>query len=178
MIQILHAFAAEETGGISALGLDPLALLAQGVTFLLLFWVIKKFALGKIIDTLEKRRKTINAGITLGEEMAEEKEKLEERIVQALAKARDESSKIIASAQEESGRMLQEAEDKAALKADAMLKDAEARIEDEIGKARTGLEKEMVSLVADATEIILREKLNSAKDSELIKRSLQEVGRE
>lgn len=178
MIQVLHILAAEESGGISALGIDPLAILAQGVTFLLLFWVIKRFALGKIVDTLEKRRKTINDGITLGEEMRLEKDKLAEIIEQAMTDARAEAGKIIASAQEETNQMLKEAEEKAATKTANMLKDAQAHITDEIEKARKDLEKEMVSLVADATEIMLREKLTGEKDNALIKRSLQEVGRE
>jgi F-type H+-transporting ATPase subunit b len=178
VIQVLHILAAEESGGISALGIDPLAILAQGVTFLLLFWVIKRFALGKIVDTLEKRRKTINDGITLGEEMRLEKDKLAEIIEQAMTDARAEAGKIIASAQEETNQMLKEAEEKAATKTANMLKDAQAHITDEIEKARKDLEKEMVSLVADATEIMLREKLTGEKDNALIKRSLQEVGRE
>src|SRR3990167_9562671 len=140
VIQVLHILAAEESGGISALGIDPLAILAQGVTFLLLFWVIKRFALGKIVDTLEKRRKTINDGITLGEEMAVEKEKLAEAVEQAMAKARTESGKIIASAGEETVRMLKDAEEKAAVKTAAMLKDAQAHITDEINKASQELE--------------------------------------
>lgn len=179
MTELLRTLAAtEEAGGISALGLDPLALLAQAATFILLFWLVKKFALNKIVDTLEKRRKTIDAGITLGEQMQAEKEKLAVRVEEAMAKARTQADKIIASAKDESAAMLAEAEEKAVQKTAAMLETAEAKVTEEIDKARAELEKEMVSLVADATEILLREKLNPAKDNQLIVRSLQEARRE
>ena len=179
MTELLHTLAStEESGGISALGLDPLALLAQAATFILLFWLVKKFALNKIVDTLEKRRKTIDAGITLGEEMQAEKERLVLRVEEAMAKARTEADKIIAGAQAESARMLGEAEEKATQKTTAMLADAETRIAEEIDKARAELEKEMVSLVANATEILVREKLSPSKDNELIIKSLQEARRE
>ena len=59
--------AAEEPAGIAALGIDPLAILAQAGTFLVLFWVVKKFALNKISATLEERRKTIDQGVRLGQ---------------------------------------------------------------------------------------------------------------
>jgi F-type H+-transporting ATPase subunit b len=177
--ELLHNLAAtEEAGGISALGLDPLALLAQAATFILLFWLVKKFALNKIVDTLEKRRKTIDAGITLGEQMQAEKEKLATRVEEAMAKAREEADKIIAAAKEESALMLADAEEKAVQKTAAMLAGAQARITEDINKARIELEKEMVSLVADATEILLREKLSAARDNELIIKSLQEARRE
>jgi len=96
-MHLLNIFAAEEeAGGISALGLDPLAILAQAITFLLLFWILKKFALTKIVDTLEKRRKTIDEGVELGLKMAEEQEKLNAKIEEKLAQARVEADKIIA----------------------------------------------------------------------------------
>ena len=48
----------------------PLAILAQAATFLVLFFVIKKFALDGIVSTLEKRRKTIDDGVRLGREIS------------------------------------------------------------------------------------------------------------
>ena len=67
ILSLLTSFgAAEETKGIGALGIDALAILAQAATFLILFLIIKKFALEKIVATLEKRRKTIDDGVRLG----------------------------------------------------------------------------------------------------------------
>lgn len=167
--------AATEATGMAALGIDPLAILAQAGTFLLLFWIIKKFALEKIVTTLEERRQTIDKGVRLGYEMAEERAKLTEKIEDELRKTREKADQIIAEAHKEAGVVLKDAEASASTKVDTMLTDARARITDDMKKARVELEKDMRNLVADATEIIIGEKLDAKKDDALIKRALSGV---
>ncbi len=167
--------ATEEAQGIAALGIDPLAILAQAFTFLVLFFVIKKFALDGIVATLEKRRKTIDDGVRLGREMEAEKERLDEKIAAALAKAREQADKIIAEGHTEAGEIMSKAETNATRKVDAMLADAHARIDEDIDNARKGLEQDMRLLVAEATELILEEKLDAKKDASLLTRALAKV---
>ncbi len=183
LIQMINVFAAtaehaeEEAQGIAALGIDPLAILAQGVTFLLLFFVIKKFALSSIVETLEKRRKTIDDGVRLGIQMEKEKNRLDEEVEKILAKARVEADKIIAAGNQEAGAIIREAEEAASRKADAILADARARIDEDLKRARQGLEQEVVALVAEAAEVIISEKVNAEKDRTLIERALAGVRR-
>lgn len=163
---------AEEAAGIAALGIDPLAILAQAGTFLVLFFIIKKFALEKIVNALEERRKTIDKGVRLGYEMAEERAKLEEKINASLRKTREQADRIIADAHQEAGEVLKAAELSATQKVDTMLADAHLRIEDEMKKAKKELEKDILNMVADATEVIIGEKLDAKKDDSLIRRAL------
>lgn len=165
----------EEAGGISAIGLDPLAILAQAVTFLLLFWIVKRFALEKIVNTLEERRKTIDSGVRLGLEMQAEQEKLAETIEQKLQATRKQADMILAEANQEAGAIVKKAEDDAQTSVDKMLSDARARIEDDVQKAKRELQKEVVELVAEATEVLIGEKLDVKKDSSLIERALKGV---
>ncbi len=174
--QIITIFAStEEVSGIGALGIDPLAILAQAATFLLLFFIIKKFALTKIVATLESRRKTIEDGIRLGREMEAEKEQLDEKVKATLKEARIESDKIIADSHEEAGSVIKEAEDSANRKTDMMLADAHVKIEEDTDKARVGLEKEMRGLVAEATEAIIKTKLDSKADADLLGKTMKEL---
>jgi F-type H+-transporting ATPase subunit b len=178
--QLLNTFmifgAAEESEGIAALGIDPLAILAQAGTFLVLFFIVKKFALEKIVASLEKRRQTIEDGLLLGREMEAEKAKLDQTVEDTLHKTRAEADKIIVSAQKESATIIKQAEEAAGRKADAMLADAHNKIGEDINKARKDLEHEMRTLVAQATEVIIKEKLDANKDSALIERAIKEVG--
>jgi F-type H+-transporting ATPase subunit b len=167
------ATAAEEPQGIAALGIDPLAILAQAVTFLLTFWIIKKFALSKIVTTLEARRKLIDKGVLLGRKMEAEQERLEEKVAASLKDARREADKIINQAQQEGNEIIKAAEEKASKKVDDMIADAHAKIDDDLARARKDLEHEMLSLVADATEAIINEKLDPQKDNALIARALE-----
>lgn len=166
---------AEEAQGIAALGIDPLAILAQAATFLVLFFVIKKYALDGIVKSLEQRRKTIDDGVRLGVEMEAEKEKLEAKIEEQLAKARKEADKIIAESHEEAGGIMKEAEAETARRVEAMLAEATNRIEEETANARAELQQEMRTLVAEATETILEEKLDTKKDASLLERALNRV---
>jgi F-type H+-transporting ATPase subunit b len=172
LLPILFA-SAEEPQGIAALGLDPLAILAQAITFLAAFWVIKKFALGKIVATLEQRRKTIDNGVLLGQKMEAEKAKLSQHVAEVLKDARKEADKIIASANHEGADAIKAAQEKAAQKVDSMVADAHAKIAEDLKQARKDLEKEMLALVADATEVIIDEKLDAKKDNSLIARALE-----
>lgn len=167
--------ATEEAQGIAALGIDPIQILAQAGTFLVIFWVIKKFALDKVVESLEKRRQTIDDGVRLGREMEAEKQRLDETVEKAMHKAREEADKIIAEAREEAGGIIKEAETTATKKTDTMLAEAHNKIEEDIDRARKGLEQEMRNLVAEATEEIIREKLDAKKDANLLDRALQKV---
>lgn len=173
---LLTTFAStEEPQGIAALGLDPVAILAQAVTFLVLFFIIKKFALNKIVATLEERRKTIDKGVELGYEMEREKAKLDEQVAEALHKTRQEADKIIAAAHEEAGQMIREAEVAAARKTDQLISDAHNKIAQDIANAKKDVEKEVRVLVAEATAKVIGEKLDAKKDAALMEKALQET---
>lgn len=167
----------ESSGGLGAVGLDPLAILAQAATFLLLFVIVKRFALEKIVKTLEDRRKAIDSGVRLGIEMQAEQAKLEETIQRRLHEVRLQADTILADAHQEAGAIIKQAETAASQLAETFLKDAHARITGDIRKAKEGLEQEAVNLVAEAAEILVGEKLDAKKDSSLIRRALEGVSR-
>lgn len=173
---LTHFGATEEVSGIGALGIDPWAILAQTATFLILFFILKKFALDGIVKTLEKRRQTIDDGVRLGHEMEAEKNLLDEKVEALLRKARVNADEIIAGGQKEAGEIIKAAEEAAGRKVDAMLADAHGKIDQDIADARKGLEQEMRALVAEATEVIIEEKLDAKKDESLIKRAFAKVG--
>lgn len=109
-------FAAESASGIAALGVDVKALVLQIMTFVLVFLLLKKFALSKIVSALEERRNTINQGVKLGQELAAEKEKLSQEVEKVLRGARLEADKIMAAGREEANLLMKEAEAAAAKK--------------------------------------------------------------
>lgn len=177
MIQILNILAAtggDEPQGIAALGIDPWAILAQGITFLLLFFLVKKFALSKIVATLEERRKTIEGSLDKAEELNKQNEEAEKRVNSLLGEARKESEAIIAKTREESVTMIADAEKVAGEKAEKIVADGKLQIEAEVVKARNALKKETLGLVAAATEAVLAEKVDVKKDEKLIEKALKE----
>jgi F-type H+-transporting ATPase subunit b len=175
LLPTLLAEATAEPTGIAALGIDPLAILAQATTFLVLFWLIKKFALGKIVKTLEDRRKTIDKGVLLGIEMEKEKSELEIQVEKILQQARQDADKIIASGHGEAGAIIKQAEADAHRRADALMADAHNRITEDIEKAKQELKKDMVHLVATATGALIHEKVDAKKDASIIEKLLAPI---
>jgi len=162
-----------EASGIGALGLDGKALVIQLVTFVLAFLVLKKWAFGPITKMLDERRKTIEAGVELGEQMKKDQVALEAKTAEALAEARSQADGIIAGAQETSRQVVRDAEDKARDKAAGILKEADQRIATDTQRARKQLEGELVGLISDATEAIIGEKVDAKKDAALIDKALK-----
>ncbi len=164
---------AESSSGIGALGIDSKAFVIQLVTFVLAFWVLKRYAFGPIVKAMDQRRKTIESGVKLGEEMQKEKIKLEQQVEDSLHQARQQADEIITSAQESARQAIREAEDKARDKAAVILKEADDRIVQDSARARQALEAELAGLVGEATEAIIQEKLDAKKDAGLIERFLK-----
>lgn len=175
MITHVTQFAAENSGsGLGALGIDGKAFIIQLVTFALAFLVLKKYAFKPIIKMLDERRDTIEKGVKLGEQMKKEKAEMDAKVADALHGARQEADKIIAEAQNTGRQSIQEAEETARAKAEDMVNQASARIKQDTLVAKKRLEKDLAGLVSQATEAILREKIDSKKDSALIDKALKE----
>lgn len=173
--RILGSESAESAGGIASLGVDLKGLLLQIVTFLIVFFLLKRFALDKIVATLEKRHQTINDGVRIGQEMAAQKAELDSKITKALHKARVEADRIIASGHQEAHDLLKEAEEAAVKKTEIMLTDARLNIEEDLKKRLKQLEKDTLQLVASATETLIAQKLDADEDQHLIRAALDEA---
>jgi len=163
----------DSSSGIGALGINLSAFLIQLGTFVIAFLVLRKWAFKPILEVLNRRRETIEQGVALGEKMQKEQAALERKVADTLRDARQQADKIIAEAGERGRQAIAEAEAKAKDKAETIISTAEDKIDQDIKLARTKLEKEVAGLVADATEVIINEKVDAKKDASLIDRALR-----
>ncbi len=155
------------------LGLSPTAFVVQLVTFILVFMVLKKFAFNPIVKMLDKRHSVIEAGVRHGLEMEKERETLGKETEKIIREARHAADDIIGDAQKEAREIVRDAEKSAHKKSEIMLKDAEARINEEADQARRRVEKDIAHLVSEATEAVVEEKVDAKKDSALIDRAIK-----
>ncbi|HET7529128.1 MAG TPA: F0F1 ATP synthase subunit B [Candidatus Saccharimonadales bacterium] len=163
----------DSSSGIGALGLNLTSFLIQLGTFIIAFWVLRKWAFKPILKVLNERRETIEQGVTLGERMKKEQAEMEQRVAEALQGARQEADKIIADASDRGRQIIADAEAKAKEKSEGIIASAEERISQDVKLARSNLEKELVGLVAEAAEAIIDEKVDAKKDASLIDRALK-----
>ena len=173
MLQIISVFGETSSSGLGALGISGQALLIQLITFGLAFFVLRRYAFKPILKVLDERRRTIESGVSLGEEMQKEHADLEKKVSATLHQARRDADVIVAEALDAARGQVREAEDKAQLKAEIILKDARAQAEQNTARMRKALEGELVGLISDATEVIIDEKVDAKKDAALIDKALK-----
>lgn len=138
------------------------------VCFLLVYWVLAKFAFGPILQAIDARRDQIDSDLKRAEQHRVEAEvdrtRLEERLKNIEVETRAEMQKAIA----EGKRLADEIREQARQQADAMLEKANKNIEYETQKARESLKQDVVRLTIEATERLIQERLDDNKHRELI----------
>ena len=164
----------DSSSGLGALGFNGQAFIIQLITFVLAFLVLKRYAFKPILKVLKERREIIESGVTLGEEMRKERGELEAQVTNELHEARKQADTILAEAQEAARELTRDAEAKARKKAEVIINEAKQRTETDVARARKQLEQEVVSLISDATEAIIGEKIDPQKDAALVNKALKE----
>lgn len=170
--------ATESAGGISALGLNWKGFLFQLITFVIVLLVLKKFAFGKLIAVLDARQKAVDDSLRNAAEIEDKLKNAKKTVATMLADARNEADEILSASHKEAAQAVEAAEQKASQRAEHIVKEAKAQMEVEVAKARDALKAETVQLVAQATEHMLREKLDATKDAKLINSALQTATKE
>lgn len=164
---------AEEAGGLAALGLDVQSFLFQLITFVLLLLILRKWAFPVLVKTLEDRRIAVEKSIDQAKHTEAAMQDAEKKIASLLVEARDEAADLVAAGHREAAKMVEEAEAKAAKRAEHIAREAQTSMEHEISKAKAALQKETAELVAAATGVILKEKVDKSKNAELISKALK-----
>lgn len=156
-----------------SLGIDWKLLLAQGVNFLVLLFVLKRFAYKPMLDVLERRTAHIEKGLLDAEAARVRLEEAAAKEEAILGRAREEAKRIVADAEiaaEKRGeRIVDEVEKKAA----AFLEEAKKHAEQERDLLFREAKGEIAGLVLSVAEKVLKEKLSGSRDEELAKRFLE-----
>jgi F-type H+-transporting ATPase subunit b len=156
---------------------DPGLFIWTIAVFLLLAWLLRKYAWLPLLKALEERQKTIAAAVEHAREAREQLEKAQANAANLMAQARTEAEVFLVQARNDANSLRQELRDKAAAEADSITKNAQKQIERETAKAVESIRREAVDLsVAIASKLIRRQV--SAQDQEtLLQESLKEIGR-
>ncbi len=145
-----------------ALGLIVWTLLA----FLIVFFLLKKFAWPAIIGGLEKREKTIADSLATAEKIKLEMAQMKNDNEAILAKAREERATMLKEAKETKDKMINDAREEAKAQAAKILADAQASINNQKMAALTAIKNQVGSLVLEVSEKILRRELSTKAEQE------------
>lgn len=166
---------ATQTGGLSALGLNWQAFLFQLITFVIVLVILRKFVLGKLVATLEDRRKKVEQSLEQATQAEKKLHTAQAEVEKLLSTARAQADSIITDTQKEAALLIEAAETKASKRAEHIVHEAKAQVDVEVQKARLALKAETAQLVALATEQLLQEKIDTTRDAALIAKALKQA---
>jgi F-type H+-transporting ATPase subunit b len=158
---------------LSKIGIDWKLLAAQIINFLVLLFVLYKFAYGPILKMLDDRTKKIEKGLKDSEEAQKKLVEIEAKEKAVLVAAREEAQKIIQKSETTAVQNAKEIEISAKEQSAKILTEAKKQIEQEKNKVMQEVKSEIAGLVMQATEKIIDEKMTSEKDKEMINKAIK-----
>lgn len=136
------------------------------VAFLIVFFILKKFAWKPIIKGLNDRETSIADAIATAEKVKLEMAQLKNDNEALLASAREERSAMLKEAKEIKDKIVNDAKNEAKAQAAKIIADAQASITQQKMAAIVDLKNQVGNLVIEVSEKILRKELSNKTDQE------------
>lgn len=148
----------------------------MSVTFLIVLFLLKKFAWKPILNMIHEREASIEEALASAEKAKREMKELQANNERIINEARAERDKMLKEARETKDAIIAEAKGKAQKEADRLLAIARENIQNEKNAAIADLKNQVATLSIEIAEKILKEHLSSDdKQKALVKNLLQDV---
>ena len=146
------------------------------LAFLLVLFILKKFAWKPIIQSLNERETNIADSISMAERVKLEMAQLKNDNELLLSQAREERTALLKEAKETKDKMISEAKEEARLAASKIITEAQASINHQKMAALTEIKNQVGNLVIEVSEKVLRRELsNKAEQETYIQKLAQEA---
>lgn len=145
----------------------------QLLLFVLLLFVLRKYAWKPILNAVEDREQSIEDALNQAEKAREEMQKLQSDNERILAEARAQRDGILKEAREIKDRVINDAKTEASAQADIIISSAKEQIKNEKMAAITDLKNQVAEMSIEIAEMVLGKELeDKAKQSALVKDQL------
>ncbi len=145
---------------------SPGLFVVQTILFLLLIFLMVKFAWKPILNSLNDREEGIKSALDAAENAKKEMENLNADNERLLKEARIEREALLKEAREMKDKIISDATNEAQEKAGKMIEQAQAAIETEKKSAMAELKSHVAGLSIEIAEKVVREELSN-KDKQL-----------
>mgnify|MGYP001024620845 FL=1 len=146
------------------------------ITFLILLFILKKFAWKPILGAVSDREEGIKDALASAEKARKEMENLHADNERILQEARAERETMLKDARDMKNKIVSEAKEEAQAQAGKMIEQAQAAIESEKKAAMAELKSHVAGLSLDIAEKVVREELsNKDKQMKLVEDMLGEA---
>ncbi len=150
-------------------------MVTQLLGFLIVFFILKKFAFGSILGIIDARRKQIEDEFAAAENRKKEIETLENEYKRRLEHIEQEARERIQEASNIGLTLAKDIQDKARQDAQKIFERTQAEIQQDIAKARLSMRNDIVEISSLMTEKILREKLDACEQEKLVDKFIKEL---
>jgi len=145
------------------------------VTFVLLAFILKKFAWKPILDRIDARDQMIRDSLKSSQEAREAADQALAKNREMAAQARAEAARIVSEGQKEAERIRSELVEKARADVAAVLEQGRKQIERETKQAVAQLKGTVVDVALGAAGKLIRGSLDDAQHRKLIEQYLEEL---
>jgi len=146
------------------------------ISFLILYFLLNKYAFGPLFGIMEKRREMVNEQIRSAEKNRLDSEKMLAEQQEALQTARQEAYDIIEQARVTSTRQAEEIVRLAKEDANRIKEEALKEIENEKNKAVAALRSQVSAMSVLIASKIIEKQIDEKSQKELVEQYLKEVG--
>ena len=148
----------------------------QTLIFLLLVFLLRKFAWKPILDAVNEREEGIKNALLSAEIAKRDMQNLKSDNEKLLAEARVERDVILKEAREIKDKIVSEAKEEAQVQAGKMIEQAKAAINSEKNAAMAELKNQVSTLSIEIAEKVLRSELaDKASQTKLVEKMLGDV---
>ena len=142
------------------------------VAFLVVLFILKKFAWKQILQSLSERETGIAEALESADRVKKEMAQLKNENEALMAKAVEERTLMLKEAREIKDKIVNEANDQAKSEANKIMLEAQASINQQKMAAITEVKNQVGNLVLEVSEKVLRRELASKQDQETYIRQL------
>ena len=142
--------------------------------FLILFFILAKFAWPTILKNLDEREKKINDALEKASDIEENLKKANAHSDEIIKKANDEARIILEEARQAADLVKKEIELEAEIQVNKIKKNAKKEIEQNRLDASKSLKQESINFALDLAEKVLQENFDKEKSTSFIKKLLKE----
>ena len=158
---------------LGTIGFDWKVALVNLVSFLIIFFILKRFVFDHLSKVIKERREKIAAGLDNAEEAEAALNKAQEEAAGITGEAQQEAHGIIAASKGRAEDVAAKVAADAQKSADQVLAEAHTRGEADIAQMRKELKSEMAGVVVSAVGKITQENMNPEKQKSLIGRAAE-----
>jgi len=154
---------------------DPGLFIWTILTFLVLLFLLQRFAWKPLLQALESRQETIRKSLDDAERAKADLQQVQEESNRIVAKARVDADEIIAASRADATKLQEELRAKARNEADGIIKNAERQIQQQTDRSLAQIREEAVELsIGIASKLIQRNIVKEDNDA-LIENALKQI---